>query len=210
MWGYHGCLHRTRQSGAVSLRDAIAAGSGTPLPRAGTIVDLHYHRVGARLSVHRLLVLESRPEAVVTFQPRTPAAKPLVVDGSTILEPGSPVIWFTFPERWHDIGLFHRTSGAFTGLYANILTPVEFVDECVWSTTDLCLDVWLPRRGPPGLIDEDELAEAQEKGLVQRDLADRARAEATALVLAHRAGQWPPPETGRWSLATALEVCRRL
>ncbi|MDE2764673.1 MAG: DUF402 domain-containing protein [Gemmatimonadota bacterium] len=145
----------------------------------------------------------------MTFQPRTPAARPLVVGGATILEPGSPVVWFTFPEKWHDIGLFHRASGAFTGLYANILTPVEFVDERVWSTTDLCLDVWLPRRGPPRLIDEDELAEALEKGLVRRDLADRARAEATALVLAHRAGRWPPPETGRWSLATALEACRR-
>ena len=187
-----------------------AAGSGTTLPQPGTIVDIRYQRVGAPLAVYRLLVLENRLEAVVTFQPRTPINKPIVVDGMTILEPGSPVIWFTFPGKWHDIGLFHRTHGALTGLYANILTPVEFVDERFWTTTDLSIDVWVPRWGPLRLLDEDELAQAEGNGRIEQGLADRARTEARTLVHAHRAGAWPPPETGQWSLARALEACRRM
>ena len=187
-----------------------AAGSGITLPRPGTIVDIRYRRVRAPLSVYRLLVLESRPELVVTFQPRTPVDKPLVVDGMTILEPGSPVIWFTFPGRWHDIGLFHRTNGALTGLYANILTPVEFAGERSWTTTDLCLDVWVPRWGPVELMDEADLDEARRKGWIEPRLAERAKAEASALIHAHRAREWPPPETGQWSLARALEACRHM
>ena len=192
------------------MLNRTAAGSGTTLLRPGTIVNIRYQRVGAPLAVYRLLVLESRPEAVVTFQPRTPIDEPIVVDGMTILEPGSPVVWFTFPGKWHDIGLFHRTNGALTGLYANILTPVEFVDERFWTTTDLCLDVWVPQWGSVELMDEDELDEAQDKGWIQQRLANRARAEARTLMHAHRAGAWPPPETGQWSLERALEACRRM
>lgn len=192
------------------MTNRTAAGPGTMLPRPGTIVNIRYRRIGAPLAVYRLLVLESRPDSVVTFQPRTPIAKPLVADGMTILEPGSPVIWFTFPGKWHDIGLFHRTNGALTGLYANILTPVEFVDERSWTTTDLCLDVWVPRWGSVQLMDEDELGAAQDRDWIEKGLADRARAEARTLMHAHAAGEWPPPETGQWSLARALEACRHM
>ena len=192
------------------MLNRTTAGPGTALPRPGTIVDIRYGRINAPLSVYRLLVLESRPDAVVTFQPRTPIHEPIVADGMTILEPGSPVIWFTFPGKWHDIGLFHRTNGALTGLYANILTPVAFVDERSWTTTDLCLDVWVPRWGPVALMDGDELDEAERSGRIQRESADRARTEARTLIHAQRAGKWPPPEISEWSLARALETCRRM
>jgi len=192
------------------MTNRTAARPGTVLPRPGTIVDIRYRRIGAPLTVYRLLVLESGPDAVVTFQPRAPVRNPIVADGMTILEPGSPVIWITYPGKWHDIGLFHRTNGALTGLYANILTPVEFGDGRTWSTTDLCLDVWVPRWGPVALMDEDELGAAQDGGRIERELADRARAEATSLMHAHAAGGWPPRETGQWSLPKALEACRRM
>lgn len=192
------------------MLNRTASGAAAAVPRPGAIVDIRYGRIGAPAEVYRLLVLESRPEAVVTLQPRTPISEALVADGMTILEPGSPVIWFTYPGKWHDIGLFHRTNGALTGLYANILTPVEFVDERSWTTTDLCLDVWVPRWGPVRLLDEDELARAVGGGRIEQGTAGRARAEAKTLMRAHRAGVWPPPETERWSLARALETCRRM
>lgn len=185
-----------------------AAGPAGALPRAGSIVDIRYQRIGRPAQVYRQIVLESGPDVVVSLQPRTPIAKPLVVDGLTILEPRSPVIWFSFPGKWHDIGLFHRTNGAFMGSYGNILTPVEFVDGRLWKTTDLCLDVWMPRWGAVRLLDEDELDAAEHGGRIGRKLADRARSEARALVHACHAGAWPPPVTHDWSLVKALEVLR--
>lgn len=127
---------------------------------------------------------------------------------STILEPGAPVVWFTFPNAWHDIGLFHLADGTYTGLYANILTPVEFLDERSWATTDLCLDLWAPRRGPARILDEADLAEAEAAGLVDRKIAARARQEAAALLEAHAAGSWPPPLVREWPLARARKASR--
>lgn len=203
--------------------------SALPLPRAGTIVDIHYRRLGRPAETYCQTVLESRSPgpasrypgpasrspasarslaAIVTFQSRTPIAAPVTVAGSTILEPGSPVVWFTFPGAWHDIGLFHLADGTFTGLYANILTPVEFLGERSWATTDLCLDLWAPPDGPAQILDEAELAEAEAAGLVAAEVASRARREAAALLEAFNAGSWPPAMVQRWSLARAREACR--
>ena len=183
-------------------------GADIPLPATGSWVDIHYRRIGRSEAVYRQLVLKSGVDGIVTFQPRTPIDRPLEADGATILEPGSPVVWFTFPGTWHDIGLFHRANGAFTGLYANVLTPVEFIDKRTWATTDLCLDLWMPRRGSVQLLDKAELDEAEGAELIERGLAGRARAEATALLDGCGAGNWPPSETGEWSLARALDLCR--
>lgn len=185
-------------------------GAGFALPRKAAIVDIDYRRIGGRAQVYRHLVLESRPDLIVTFQPRVPIRKPLVVDGLTILEPRAPIIWFTFPGKWYDVGLFHRTNGACTGVYGNVLTPVDFVDARLWTTTDLCLDVWVPRWGSVCILDEDELARAEAKKEIREELATRARGEAAALVNACRAGTWPPPAVAEWSLARAIETCRYL
>ncbi len=182
-------------------------GSGPTLPRPGGIVDVHYRRIGRPAQVYRQFVLETRPDVVVTFQPRTPIHEPLVVDGLTILEPRSPVVWFSFLDEWYDIGLFHRANGAVTGLYGNILTPLEFIDGRNWATTDLCLDIWMPRWGPSRLLDEGELDAAETGGRIDPKLAARARAEASALMHASLAGAWPPPVTAEWSLARAIRVC---
>ena len=181
-----------------------------PLPRPGSLVEIRYRRTARPTEIYRHLVLEARPEVIVSFQPRTFIDQPLVVEGLTILEPRSPVIWFTFPGKWHDVGIFHRANGARTGLYGNILTPVEIVERRRWLTTDLCLDVWAPRWGPVRLLDEDELDAAEAAGQVREKEAGRARREARALVDACHAGRWPPPVVSEWSLVRAFEACRAM
>ena len=175
-----------------------------PLPPPGATVDIHYRRLGRADEVYRQVVLESSARGIVTFQPRTPIDAPLAAAGSTILEPGSPAIWFTFPGAWHDIGLFHLADGTFTGMYANVLTPVEFLDGRSWATTDLCLDIWVPRRGTARLLDEVELADAEAGGLVETGMAARARQEAAKLLQELAAGRWPPSLVRDWP----LERCR--
>ncbi len=172
-----------------------------PLPAPGTTVEIRYRRLRRPTETYRQQVLKSGARGIVTFQPRTPIDAPLTVADTTILEPGSPVIWFTFPRAWHDIGLFHLADGTFTGLYANILTPVEFASEHCWETTDLCLDVWVPRHGTACLLDEAELADAEAAGLVASEVAARAREEASALMEGLAAASWPPALVGEWSLA---------
>ena len=145
-------------------------------------VAIHYHRPGRGTEIYRQRVLAREEDAIVTLQRRTPLAAPMQVDGATILEPGSPVIWFTFPGRWHDIGLFALADGTPTGAYVNILTPVEFIGPDAWRTTDLFLDIWIPHGGQARLLDEDELAAAEAAGLIAGEVAERAREEAGRLL----------------------------
>lgn len=165
-----------------------------------TFVDIHYHRPPERRDTFHQRLVERTPETVVTYLERTPMERALRVDGRVVLEDGAPVVWFTFPGAWHDIGRFHDRKGRFTGIYANILTPVEFLDDATWSTTDLFLDVFVTPAGVAHLLDAHELAEAEAEGWIDAELAASARREADRLLALARAGHWPPPVVDRWTL----------
>ena len=182
-------------------------GDGPGRPSEADWVDIHYRRPSRQTVVYRQRVLARHATYTATFQPDTPLSRPLVVDGDTILEPGSPVIWFTMPDLWYDMGLFHLQDGTFTGLYANLLTPVEFVDANTWRTTDLYLDVWVPASGGGvQLLDEDELADAQEAGIVNGNQAERVRREAEDLMRRAEALIWPPDFVAGWTLERARSL----
>jgi uncharacterized protein len=129
--------------------------------------------------------------------------EPLVVHGRTILAPGAPVVWFTFPGKWHDIGRFHTADGKFTGHYANILTPVRFWSELEWDTTDLFLDVWCGADGNVELLDEADFIDAVERGWMTNATADAAQAEAARLLASAQNGTWPPALVHEWTLDRA-------
>lgn len=173
-------------------------------------VHIHYRRLPERVDTYVQALLHDGEDVKVTFQPSTPIDDPLRVEGRVILEPGSPVVWFTFPDAWHDIGRFHLADGTFTGVYANVLTPVrlhEPGDEpAEWETTDLFLDVWRGAGGEVRVLDEDEWARAGQAGVLPDDWARRAREEADALVTAEAEGRWPPNAVDTWTLARALEL----
>lgn len=166
-------------------------------------VAIHYTRLPDRLRVYDQRVVLAQPDVVITLAEPVELAEPLLHDGAVMLEHGSLVLWFTFPDTWHDIGLFHRADQTYTGLYANILTPPQMNGD-VWHTTDLCLDVWVTPDGSTTILDEDDFAEAIAGGHMDEETAARARAEADRLVAQERHGAWPPPVVREWSLARAL------
>jgi len=131
--------------------------------------------------------------------------RPLIVAGATVLEAASPAVWFTFPDAWHDIGRFHLPDGTFTGLYANMLTPVR-VEGDAWHTTDLFLDLFITPTGDTHILDRDELDRAEAAGWVEPALAARARSEAERLVRQARQGSWPPRVVMDWPLERAREA----
>lgn len=136
---------------------------------------------------------------------------PVRVEGRTVLEARSPVVWFTFPGARHDIGRFHTPDGEFTGYYANILTPVQLLPPGadgadVWHTTDLFLDLFVAPDGRATLLDVDELEEAVSRGWVDRAVARRAHAEAARLLHDAMTGAWPPPVVAEWPLDRARAV----
>ncbi len=166
-------------------------------------VRIHYLRLPQRLQLFTQRLVLDRDDVKVTLAESMPFSPPMRIGRKLVLEHGSDVVWFTFPGLWHDIGRFHRADGRFTGVYANILTPVEITGD-EWRTTDLYLDVWVPPRGEAHLLDEDEFDEALGREWIDGDTAARARAEARRLLEGARAGTWPPPVVSEWT----LERCR--
>ena len=169
---------------------------------AGRAIHIHYRRLPNRKRVFEQQWLAETEQAVVTLLKETPLPKPVSVGGKVVLDPNAPVVWFTFPGRWHDIGRFHLRDGTFTGIYANILTPVRMEGDR-WETVDLFLDVWCGVDGRLEILDEEELTEAAIRGWVDTATADRARAEADLLMEGARAGSWPPDLVEQWTLDRA-------
>ncbi len=140
---------------------------------------------------------------------------PVEVEGATVLEPGADALWFTFPQRWHDIGRFHDATGGFNGWYANILTPPTIEEGGVWKTTDLFLDLWLraDARGRPAaepvVLDRDQFDEAAERGWIDEPTRKQALRELDAVLEAHAEGAWPPRIAREWTVERAREVLER-
>ncbi|HEX7118688.1 MAG TPA: DUF402 domain-containing protein [Longimicrobiales bacterium] len=168
-----------------------------------TDVRIHYHRPPDRTDIFVQRLVRRTADVVVTLNDRTPLRRPVVVDGRVVLEDGAPVVWFTFPGAWHDIGRFHLADGTFTGYYANILTPVRFLDDDTWETTDLFLDVWLEPGRAPVLLDEDEFRTAVDHGWVDAPTATSARVEAERILQHARRNAWPPTPVEEWTLERA-------
>ncbi|HEX7052267.1 MAG TPA: DUF402 domain-containing protein [Longimicrobiales bacterium] len=163
-------------------------------------VHIHYHRPPDRHDIFVQRLVHRTAGVIVTFLERTPLPRPIEIGGRIALEDGAPAIWFTFPGAWHDIGRFHRADGTFTGIYANILTPVRFEGPDTWSTTDLYLDVWLEPDGRAALLDEDEFARAAGHGWIDAEIAGAARAEAERILARARRNAWPPAVVREWTL----------
>lgn len=185
------------------MSDYASTAGGEEAPR----VRIRYRRPPDREEIFVQQLVYRTADAVVTHLERTPLARPIVVDGETVLEDGSPAVWFTFPGEWYDIGRFHLADGTFTGTYANVLTPVRFLDPLNWETTDLFLDVWIPPDGGVRVLDRDEFEDAVRRGWLEPRDAARARREAERLAAAATRGEWPPAMVEAWTLE---RVRRRL
>ena len=167
-------------------------------------VEIHYRRLPDHLRIYCQRLVMEREDVIVTLSEPIQIKAPMVHDGHVMIEAGSLVVWFTFPGLWHDIGLFHRLDGAFSGVYANILTPPK-IEGSTWYTTDLFLDVWWPANGTIQLLDEDEFEEALRADQMDGETATRARQEVDDILRLASAGMWPPPIVGEWTLERSLE-----
>lgn len=169
-------------------------------------VDIHYLRPPEHVEVYTQALLVDDRSVKVTLATDIALEQPVMIGGTKVLEAGSAAIWFTFPDTWHDIGLFHRADGTFTGTYANVITPCVFETPTRWSCTDLFLDVWIDPDGGVQLLDEDELDAAEVAAWVTPEMAQLARKEATRLKKRAEALKWPPPVVLEWNLQRALNA----
>ena len=193
------------EPGGVWRNDAgVRRGRRSGSPVSHPRVHIHYLRPPDRREVFSQYLVLDRSDVQVTLATDLTFDPPIRIRDAIALESGSCAVWFTFPGLWHDIGLFHRADGTFTGTYANILTPPVMETGGIWHTTDLFLDLWVDPAGTLEVLDRDQFAEAVDAGWIDPDTAEKADAEVERLVRLYGRGSWPPAVVSEWPLDRAL------
>ncbi|UCC72258.1 MAG: DUF402 domain-containing protein [Gemmatimonadota bacterium] len=163
-------------------------------------VEIHYRRPPDRLDIFVQDLVVDRPDHKVTLHDPSTVGTTLQVGDKVIYEPGAAIVWFVFPDAWHDLGRFHLKDGTFTGYYVNLITPVR-LEGRIWKMYDLCLDLWIDRDGRFQVLDQDEFDEAVDRLWIDTATAERARRELDSLIEEVRSGEWPPEVVREYDLA---------
>ncbi len=164
-------------------------------------IRYQYRRPGKPTTTYDQWLVLDRPDLKVMLLDHF-AGEPFRVGDATVLEPGASIVWFVFPETWHDIGRFHLADDTFTGWYTNLTTPLEMAGT-TWSAGDLYLDLWTPVNGPSIWLDEEEFDAAFKAKRLDAATRRRALNERAIIDLQVAGGDWPPPATKDIDLAQA-------
>ncbi len=82
--------------------------------------------------------------------------------------------------RWWYPTTYRDSGGSVKGTYVNVCTPVELFPDCA-RYVDLYIDVIRREDGSVAVVDGDELADAVDDGLLDEELAEKARNVASAV-----------------------------
>lgn len=171
------------------------------------LIHFEYHRPGLGVTVYDEWLVLDRPDVKVLLQENY-SGPDVDVGSSRVLDSGAPIIWFVFPDTWHDIGRFFLSDGTFTGWYTNLCKPVQF-DGDTWIGNDLFLDLWQFADGNAVWLDEDEFEDAVTTGLVDTVLKKQVLNQRALIDLQVSQDAWPPPIAKDIDLAQvkALRCC---
>jgi predicted RNA-binding protein associated with RNAse of E/G family len=126
--------------------------------------------------------------------------RPVRAGGEIIADTGYLAIWFVYKERWYDVGKLYDRARRWIGYYCDIVKPVRKLLSTPSETvvlTDLFLDLWIGKDGPPLVLDEDELDSAEGGRVISPSLAGEARRQMRVLTRQVNAGRFPPNEIRR-------------
>ncbi len=153
-------------------------------------ITYEYRRPGKPTTHYEEWLVLDRPDVkVLLLDPYD--GETIAIDGDVILESGAPVIWYVYPDKWHDIGRFHLCNGTTTGWYTNLCRPPD-LEGGHWIGRDLFLDLWQPVTGVSRWLDAEELEGAVRRKLIDASTHRRIQNERALIDLRLREGTWPP------------------
>jgi predicted RNA-binding protein associated with RNAse of E/G family len=154
-------------------------------------IHFEYHRPGIGRTVYDEWLVLDRPDVKVLLQ-KDYSGPAVDVQGVRILDSGAAMVWFVFPDAWHDIGRFHLGDGTFTGWYTNLCKPVQLEGD-TWIGHDLFLDLWQFAEGDLVWLDQEEFDEAVKTGLIDKPLKKQILNQRALIDMQVKLGEWPPP-----------------
>ena len=97
------------------------------------------------------------------------------------IEPGDYAITRVYPGERYVIHEYYSKDGTLKGIYANVNTPPEFMPGVI-RYTDLYVDVVMRSGEEPRIIDVEELESRLDRGLISRELYEKAMEVAKNLI----------------------------
>lgn len=170
---------------------SIHPSQSATLIHMASIIHFEYRRPGKCTTTYDELLVLDRPDVKIMLQENY-SGNDVDIDDKRVLASGAPIVWYVFPDSWHDVGRFHLEDGSPTGWYTNLCQPVEFHND-TWIGNDLFLDLWQPVEGRALWLDEDEFGNAVKTGLLDNATRRRTLNERALIELRLEQGSWPPP-----------------
>lgn len=157
--------------------DAVASQFG---PREGDTVAIEHGKPSGKvITLGRGEVIEYDPEGSITLRREMTAGGSYDALG-TPRESGDVAITTLKEGRWWYPTVYRDEEGRTKGTYVNVCTPVELFPKGA-RYVDLHVDVVKGSDGAVERVDDEELDEAVADGLVDDDLAEKARSVAAAI-----------------------------
>ncbi|AZH26896.1 DUF402 domain-containing protein [Haloplanus aerogenes] len=149
-------------------------------PVAGDSVRLDHGKPdGRRIVLGRAEVVDRDPDGTLTLRREMTAGGTYDALGVS-REAGDVAITKVREGRWWYPTVYRDADGERKGTYVNVCTPVECFPDAV-RYVDLHVDVVKGPAGEVRRVDDDELDDAVDAGLVSEDLAEKARTVASSL-----------------------------
>ena len=164
------------------------------MPYEGSrLAILHVKLDGTVIRLGEALVLEAGDGLRNLLLVRRIRGRGLYDGLGTLREPGDVALTRTGLGSMRLVTSYMRPDGAYKGTYVNINTPVEVCSDSV-RYVDLEVDVCIWPDGRVRVLDEEELYEAVDEGVISAQLAERVMAEAEAVVKEVEEGLIGPPK----------------
>jgi len=169
-------------------------------------ITLIYKRLPDRINHFQQQLLYADEEVMVTSQ-RIKPSSPIVQNGENVLGENFTAVWFVFTGLWYDIGKIYNLNNEWTGYYCDIMMPVKrpYLEtprirsgnssnslHQEFEITDLFLDLWINPDGSYEIQDEDEFEAAVQDGVINTELAEKARDALNTLIVEVAAEKFPP------------------
>jgi len=154
------------------------------------LLIVSYRRLPKRVTRFPAMLLYESDEGIVSLNLLNPS-KPLVVDGSTLLDKGYIGVWFVSTRECHNVGAIYDREKNFKGYYCDISTPIRLVPNG-YEVTDFFLDLWVFPNGEHLILDQGEFNEAIKKGWLTEQQIKTAKAEIQNLINMVKSKQFPP------------------
>lgn len=189
MAGHHRIKAGSRRaSDAVDFAEALCEPEGFPFdavasqfgPTEGDTVAIEHGKPDGRvITLGHGEVIEYDPEGSLKVRREMTGGGTYDALG-TPREAGDVAITTLTEGRWWYPTTYRDTDGGRKGTYVNVCTPIELFPEST-RYVDLHVDVIKGADGTVERVDDEELDEAVADGLVNGDLAEKARSVAAAI-----------------------------